>query len=125
MSVAAAGGIYFEFFWRPVACQLPLPIDAAVFDQIVNDGLTPAVRMLQLACNSCPMPNAPIGEDGAFGSETLGRVGAIQARLGVSALLAAYRAQAMSRYRAIAARDPSQTQFLAGWLTRAAELGNV
>jgi lysozyme family protein len=125
MSVGAANDVYFQCLWRPIAAQLPPPIDAAVFDQVVNDGVVPAVLMLQRACNSIPMPLAAIDADGVFGAETLQRVLAVAGRMGVSALLAAYRGQAMDRYRTIVARDPSQKPFLAGWLNRAAELGNV
>jgi len=125
MTVAEGEEIYFDIFW-PVASGLPIPLDAAVFDQAVNDGPGSAIILLQRALNDLTCPGAPLcGEDGAYGPQTAGRLALAIKLHGVSSVLAGYRVQAANRYRAIVSSHPAEAQFLNGWLARAAELGNV
>jgi lysozyme family protein len=126
MSIATAGAVYYPCFWTPAAAGLQQDLDAAVFDQTVNDGLTPAVKMLQLAVNAIARGIAPLVVDGQIGPATREAVeDVVVVGVGNVALLDAYRAQAVARYRRIAAADPTQQKWLNGWLNRAAELGDV
>jgi len=107
---------------------IPAPLDGAVFDQAVNDGSTASIKLLQTALNRF-VTGAPIGVDGLFGPETFQRLGvALKAgdpSAAMGRLLAYYRQAAEDRYNAIVKADPSQVEFLAGWVTRARSLGNV
>jgi lysozyme family protein len=127
MTVAEAGSLYYRFFWAPpLASTLPAPIDAAVFDQTVNDGQVPAIKMLQSALNGLKVDGLPpLGVDGALGGLTRAQVNIAIGRLGAPALLDAYRVQVIARYQAIVRADPSQQIYLAGWMNRARELGDV
>lgn len=124
MTMQSAASVYYDYFWVRHASTLPPPLDAAVFDQTVNDGLKAAVILLQLAVNSLDR-TAPLAIDGILGAGTHAAVNGLVVKGGAVALLDAYRAQAAARYKAIVRADPSQAGFLDGWLNRAAELGNV
>lgn len=121
MTIATASDVYFEVFW-PIPSTLPQPLDAAVFDQTVNDGQSPAIKLLQLALNSfLQSGDEPLAVDGVIGPAARAAISGWS----LTNLLAQYRRQAAARYTAIAARVPSEAGFLDGWLNRAAELGNV
>lgn len=119
--------LYLKFFWRPIgADDLPPPIGEMVFDQAVNGGALAAKKMLQSAINACAGSHGVKGHlqvDGQLGPVTMAYIRAIVSSGGLGALIEAYRAQVKARYRAIAARYPSQKRFLRGWLRRADELG--
>jgi lysozyme family protein len=122
--------LYHKCFWlRLQADTLPRPIGEMVFDQAVNGGLTAARKLLQRALNDClAQVHAPaIAEDGAIGSSTRAALNAVlgDPRLGTAALVVAFREAVRDRYHAIAARNPSQRRFLAGWLHRADQLGRA
>ncbi len=121
MTTETAEDVYYEAFW-PLASGMPMPLDAAVFDQTVNDGQVAAIRLLQNALNRC---GAYLHVDGQFGPLSRTAVANIATRRSVSCILDAYRLAAADRYRLIATEDPTQFRFLAGWLRRAAELGCV
>lgn len=129
MEIAPAKGLYESEFWRKTGIYcLPAPLDDAVFDQAVNDGVTPAVKMLQAACNQVEKARAgyqPLRVDGGLGLLTRACVSSIFRHGEGALLLGAYRTAARDRYVAIVAADPSQRPFLAGWLARTERLGNV
>lgn len=81
-----------------------------LFDKSVNMGPAQAVKLLQRALG--------ITDDGKFGPKTAAAVAAGLTRDDAD-LLDACRAQARAFYTALAERDPSQRQFLKGWLARA------
>lgn len=133
LTLADAKVIYARFFWsRCDAEQLPRPLGEMVFDQAVNGGLVAARKLLQAALNRClaNVTNATdrpllLHVDGQLGEATRAATNWVLARpsLGMPALIMAYRHAAEDRYRAIAARNPSQIRFLIGWVRRAKELG--
>lgn len=129
MSAAAAEDLYRSCFWlKPGFSVLQQPFDAALFDQGVNGGVRAAVTLLQKALNSVfrtYLGLEPLVLDGALGRGTKDRLLiALSKNLSIETL-AAYRTAAADRYRTIVARDPSQAEFLTGWLNRASELGDV
>ncbi|MGI8839741.1 MAG: glycosyl hydrolase 108 family protein [Caulobacteraceae bacterium] len=123
LTLAQAHAIYHDYFWPP-ASQLPEPLDAAVFDQIVNDGLSAGAKLLQVSLNTLRRADN-LRVDGDLGPRTRAALTATVAAVGVRRVLGEFQVQAIARYRAIAAYDPSQRGNLNGWLNRAAELGNV
>lgn len=78
-----------------------------VFDKAVNMGTAQAVKLLQRA--------AGVDDDGRWGPRTAAAVKAADP----SSLLEACREQARMFYRQLADNNPSQRQFLKGWLARA------
>jgi lysozyme family protein len=124
MTIATARDVYWAYFWDGLAATLPQPLVAAVFDQTVNDGAVPAVKLLQQGlCSLAGNLWTPV--DGVLGPRTRALVTSAIDTFGPDKVLDGYRAQAAARYRMIAQRDPSQAKFLDGWLNRARELGDV
>lgn len=78
-----------------------------VFDKAVNMGITQAVKLLQRA--------AGVAADGQVGPKTMAAIQAADQ----SQLLESCREQARTFYRQLADNNPSQRQFLKGWLARA------
>lgn len=119
--------LYHRCFWQPVRAEdFARPLGEAMFDQAVNGGLTASRKLLQQALNACKVPNQRrLTVDGDVGGLTMDCYSQALAcpGIGMPALMAAYRAATADRYRAIAARYPSQKRFLAGWLNRARTLG--
>lgn len=133
LTLADANALYAKFFWNKLdADALPRPLGEMVFDQAVNGGLVAAKKLLQAALNRC-LANVTTASDrplllhvdGQLGEATRAAIDWVLARpsLGMPALIIAYRHAAEDRYRAIAARNPSQIRFLNGWVRRAKELG--
>lgn len=81
-----------------------------LFDKGVNMGLPQAVKLLQRA--------AGVIDDGQYGPKTAAVVATSLSR-DPDGLLEACRVQARAFYIALAERNPSQKQFLKGWLARA------
>lgn len=55
---------YLERYWYPAQCdKLPAPFDLLVFDSAVNQGIRPAVRILQRALG--------VADDGVIGKITI------------------------------------------------------
>lgn len=128
--------LYHRCFWKRLDCEShPRPLGEMLFDQGVNGGLVAARKLLQRALNTSLMEarqrmgsnSAPalLKVDGVLGD--LSREAEIWVlkypAFGMPAIIANYRAAARERYRAIAARYPSQRRFLNGWLARADRLG--
>lgn len=94
---------------------LPLRIvdipDQAIADKLlslgINDGITYPVRWLQEAVGSNP--------DGHMGPATIAAIDKSDKKKALDAL----KQQAISFYRDVAANDPSQEQYLNGWINRA------
>ena len=126
LTPAQEQGVYRPCFWDgPGISALPRTLDAAVFDQAVNDGLSAAVELLQRALNSvAPGGAARLPVDGQLGAATHARAKLAAASV-PAATLSAFRTFAAYRYRAVVKADPSQARFLDGWLSRAEHLGDV
>ncbi len=129
MTPADAERDYRDCIWIPYGLwSLPEPFDGALFDQTVNDGPSAAVKLLQRALNSVyqgAVGVTPLEVDGDLGPSTKSHLDMAIDHLTEDAVMAAYRGAAETRYRAIVAADPSQRQFLGGWLARAEGLGDV
>ena len=126
MTREEAGDIYRVRFWtRPGFDTLPQPFDAAVFDQGVNGGCRAAVKLLQRTCNALTPGAYMLDVDGALGLATRTRLDRLIRERRAAPVLAQLRKLAAARYIELAALDPIQRKFLAGWLNRAEELGDV
>jgi lysozyme family protein len=113
-----AAAIYRRDFWdRWGFARLPPPLAAKLFDAAVNLGVGPAVQALQRALRAAGAPSAAarVAEDGMLGPKTLGAA----ASLAPERVLPALREALAGHYRLVAARNPAQARFLAGWLARA------
>ena len=94
--------IYKEFYWLPIkGDQLPWPLCVFVFDSAVNQGATPAIKMLQRALKQ--------PQDGILGVDTL--EAATHASSFSCAQFMVYRAM---RYQSTKNADI----YGVGWLTR-------
>jgi len=106
----AAKAIYRALFYeRPRIDMLPEPLDDQVFDFAVNSGPFVAIAALQECLGTKP--------DGVLGPITIGLALQSDTRT-IGNRLAVWRIMMLGR---ICRRDPSQIQFLQGWLRRAAE----
>ena len=122
----AAEDVFREGFWvQPGFATLPQPFDAAMFDQGVNGGEAAAVKLLQRTCNALTPGACMLAVDGALGLATRTRLDRVIRERMAASVLAQMRKLAAARYIELVALDPSQRKFLAGWLTRAEELGDV
>jgi lysozyme family protein len=100
--------IYFDNYWLASKCdQLPSIIAAVHFDTAVNCGVTQANKFLQRAVG--------VAADGIIGPGTLGTVHNQTDILGVVSKYASERAEF---YIDLAIKNPSQIQFLNGWISR-------
>ncbi|MGH9536107.1 MAG: glycoside hydrolase family 108 protein [Terriglobales bacterium] len=100
---------YRSQFWEPVRGDQIVDQDIAtrVLDAAVNCGVRQAAKLIQRA--------AGVADDGMVGPVTLAAINGADP----ATLLAAFRAQRVSLYQAIAANHPQDQQFLEGWLRRA------
>lgn len=111
-----AGDIYRRDWWEKYGFgRLPAVLAIKMLDISVNVGPHHAIAFLQSALGD--VGKCPVEIDGVLGPQTRVAAQAINA----DCVLAAYRDEAASYYRAIAASHPSEAKFLRGWLRRAAE----
>lgn len=97
-----ADAIYRKDYWAPCHCDaLPWPLSLYVFDAAVNQGVQPAIKMLQRALDTV--------QDGVFGPTTLRLAGAA-----TPWHAARYMAFRVLRYTGTRNAD----KYLAGWMTR-------
>ncbi|MHB8406304.1 MAG: glycoside hydrolase family 108 protein [Gammaproteobacteria bacterium] len=102
--------IYSEMYWLPAHCQaLPLTLAVCHFDWTVNHGVTGAIRTLQQVLS--------VEEDGVFGPMTAAALQSAGAQ-DLPALIESYLELRRQWYQNFVSRDPSQDQFLEGWLSR-------
>lgn len=120
VSVAAltrdeAREVYRALFWRFDSLESQM-IATKVFDLCVNMGPSTGVLLAQQAAR---MLGATIEADGVFGPRTSAAINGLSR----GRRLAFYKAlvyQAASRYVAIVAKNPTQLDFIDGWLARLA-----
>ncbi len=110
--------IYRRYFWDRYNIGAIRDQDLAnkVFDLTVNMGpgggaREGALTLLQQAVNDC---GGNLAVDGHIGPKSIAAINALDPKR----LLAAYRARAEGRYRAIAAGNRDLAANLTGWLTR-------
>ncbi len=95
--------IYRRDYWEFVAGDaLPWPLNCFVFDAAVNQGVSPAIRLLQTALG--------VDDDGVIGPQTISAVG----KFPLSEVCALYLALRGMRYSSTAAFE----RYGKGWLKR-------
>jgi lysozyme family protein len=103
--------IYSEMYWTPGHCgDLSNRLASCHFDWCVNHGVTGAIKTLQAALG--------VTADGVFGPESQ----AAAQNAAADETIEAYLTLRRTRYHQIANADPTQMQFLAGWLSRVNDL---
>jgi lysozyme family protein len=109
LALAQAGVIYKKQYWDRFCGDQILSDDVAscLLSYSINDGTNREIKMLQ-ACLGLPA-------DGVMGPQTLYGTNAYNSTM----LAAALRAAQADWYRAIVAKQPTDTRFLKGWLARA------
>ena len=113
LTEADAAAIYRRDWWDRFGLgRLPAPLGAKLLDAAVNIGIESAVRALQRALRAA---GGHLAEDGKLGPETIDAAHA----LAPGTILPALREALAGHYRLVAARNPAEARFLAGWLARA------
>ena len=120
LSQDVARDIYEKnYFYGPRIDNLPLSIQAFIFDCAVNHGPRRAVKFVQSVCNQIGYEPG-LSEDGAMGPNT--RRAAQWAEQAMGPLfLKALIEERRNFYYAIVKSRPSQEAFLKGWLNRVNE----
>jgi lysozyme family protein len=109
LTAAGAAAIYRRDFWHYDAVESQL-LATKIFDMSVNMGHT-AISILQRCVSVMP--------DGIWGPNTCAATNTINATM--PGLLDEYKMELANHYRNIVAANPTQAQFLTGWLRRAAQ----
>ena len=103
LTLEQAKAIYKRDYWDAVkGDELPYPMNIFVFDSAVNQGVAPAIKMLQKAVS--------VAQDGILGRDTLF---AVKRKFGKE-ILALYMAERAMRYTGTRSFDV----FGRGWLKR-------
>ncbi len=114
-----ATAIYHDGEWTTCMCEaLPDGVDTAVFDEAVNTGCKESALLLQHAIN---LNGYKLDLDGSIGLKTVAAALAI-CSLSRWNLLKPLIGLRRLHYQLIAARNPHDRQFLAGWLNRVDDL---
>lgn len=105
LTLEHAEKIYWQHYWDPAHCdELPWPLDMLMFDTAVNQGVKPAIELLQKTVN--------VAADGAWGPKTKAAVAAKSRDL--AELCALFLADRALRYTGTRNFD----HFGRGWLKR-------
>lgn len=110
-----AKDIYRRDYWDRLtlgALDADPMLRGSILDMAVNAGRSRAIKLLQRSANA--FLASEIAEDGGMGPVTRGAVAAIEP----IRLLRAYTAIRLVYYMGLARSDPSQKQFLGGWVNR-------
>ena len=111
----AVQAFYYKNFWNNWFAQITSDdVAKRVCDFGVNAGERTSVRCLQQAVNSFHVGN-PLATDGEWGPATLAAVNAVNPLT----LVAAFQQTRCTHYECIAAKNPADARYLAGWLARA------
>lgn len=108
--------IYGSEYWPGLESVTSQAVASKIMDLRVNFGVSGGNRIAQEAVNQVVEP--PVAVDGRWGPDTLDAVNSADPKDYLQALAD----MASSHYRGIVAEDPSQGQFLTGWLKRAAKV---
>lgn len=114
LTESEARQIYFELFWTANGLDLLTnsAVATVVFDQVVNRGPGPAIRMLQLALESTT--SEAVDVDGVLGPKTA----TLANRALYRPLVVRLFVEAQRAYLDLWKHRPSTAPFLAGWLAR-------
>jgi lysozyme family protein len=116
LTLDQAKAIYKGEFWdhAPFEQLTNQKVANYIFDTAVNMGIAPAVKCAQRACWSIINEYGRIVDDGILGESTLKYInGAFP-----SCILYAMRSERAGYYRLLVECNPSQREFLDGWLKR-------
>jgi len=108
--------IYSEMYWTPAHCPvMPLTLAVCHMDWAVNHGVTGAMETLQQAL--------AVPADGVFGPLTAAAMQSATAN-DLGDLIETYLDLRRQWYQNDVSRDPSQGEFLEGWLGRVQRLSD-
>lgn len=110
-----AGVLYKALFWDELRCDEWESQDLANIccDFAVNSGVNRAAKLLQSVVNQISM-GGHIAVDGVIGPGTMAALAAVNQ----ANAYRLYRAQRIEQYQEIAAANPADEEFLAGWINR-------
>lgn len=115
-----AGAIYQADYWPDGMEQITSQAVASkMLDIMVNFGVSGGMKIIQQAANTLVTPGTAV--DGNLGPDAINTINSADE----SDMLAALVAALTVHYQSIAASDPSQQTFLAGWLARAARTPGI
>ena len=108
--------IYRQYFWDKYHYNEleGLYVATKVFDMSVNIGPEEGAKILQIACND--LSTKPIAVDGKIGPNTIGKANT----LSQDSLMAELRLIMKHYYVMLVKNRPEDSEFLDGWLARAA-----
>jgi len=107
LTITQAVDIYYQDYWLKNKCHLlPLPIATMLFDTAVNQGGSFARKSLQKVVG--------VKQDGFIGSQTI----AAASLSNNSLQLVEYAQCRTKRYTHLIKKQPSQIDFLIGWMAR-------
>lgn len=113
-----------EWWDRLGLTALPQALAGEIFEQAVNLGKGGCGKKVQIVCNAYNYAGggqlfADLAVDGAIGPKTLNALKAIVAnKADAPSLVHALNCMQGSHYLELAARKPSQRQFIVGWMSR-------
>lgn len=108
ITVDQAVAYYAEHYWKSLYSQIDSqPVADKLFDLGVLFGVHTAVAVMQQTLESA----FHIDVDGTFGTETLGAINQSDEK----SLLTSYEANMVTHTFNVAAKNPAERQFLAGW----------
>jgi lysozyme family protein len=116
LTIEEAKAIYKRDYWDSCMCDGVNDSNIAqqIFDIAVNCGTGGAGQVVQKAINSLVAKENNIAVDGAIGMKTLYILNELEPKK-ANNKIAVYRAR---RYAVICQKNPSQLDFLEGWLVR-------
>ena len=108
---------------------MPQALADEMLEQAVNLGILRAVMFLQKACNALNFRQGQVlfkdlAIDGVMGAKTLAALESVLTSHSASDVLHCLNLQQGNYYLALAAANPVQRKFLAGWLKRTIEVNN-
>ena len=118
---------YRTNFWsKACADTMPQALADEMLEQAVNLGVLKAVMFLQKACNALNFRQGQpifkdLAVDGTMGAKTLAALDAVLIGHSAGDVLHCLNLQQGNHYIALAAANPAQRKFLAGWLKRTTE----
>lgn len=117
LSLDDAINIYYRYFWQAHSLHLiDHPFSIVVFDQVVNRGFA-AIRTLQQALNITTKGDLSV--DGIMGPASVSSLQrALDQHRDCLPLLLSFIVLTQKSYINICIKDPSQNDFLKGWINR-------
>ena len=127
---ARVSQFYRTNFWnKACADTMPQALADEMLEESVSLGVLRAVMFLQKACNALNFRQGQtlfkdLAIDGEMGARTLAALDAVLASHSAGDVLHCLNLQQGTHYIALAAVNPAQRKFLAGWLKRTSEVND-